>query len=82
MSLLPMLAIGLGVFLVLLGNMANKAATEKNRGVGLSNNTYLRIMTCIASVSPTKRTPEYTKSCYETAEGQTGVHVTRFGDGR
>jgi hypothetical protein len=79
---IPWVFIGLGIFLLIAGNIANKHATEKNRAVGLQNNTYLRTMTCIASVSPTLRTPAYVKSCYDQAEQQTGVEVTRFGDGR
>jgi hypothetical protein len=81
-TLIPFVFVLLGIFLVLASTMSNRHATDKNRAVGLQNNTYLRIMTCIASVSPTQRTPAYTKSCYETAESQTGVQVTRYGDGR
>lgn len=82
LSTIPFMFILLGIFLVWSGTVSNKHATEKNRAVGLQNNTYLRVMTCIASVSPTQRTPAYVKSCYDAAEQQTGVTVTRFGDGR
>lgn len=36
---------------------------------------------CIFSVSPTRRTPEYVKSCYDLIEKQSGIKVQRFGDG-
>lgn len=57
-------------------------ATLTNRQVGLTNQTYSRIVACLASQSPTKRTPEYTKSCYEAAIKKTGIDVDRFGDGK
>ncbi len=36
---------------------------------------------CIFSVSPTRRTPAYVKSCYDSVEKQSGIKVDRFGDG-
>lgn len=36
---------------------------------------------CIFSVSPTRRTPEYVKSCYDRVEAMFKVKVTRYGDG-
>jgi hypothetical protein len=80
-SAATLVLIVIGVALVFGGNLANKAATEKNRGIGLQNNTYNRIMVCIASVTPAERTPAYVKQCYDEAEKQTGVKVTRFGHG-
>lgn len=50
--------------------------------LGKENNSYLRTMVCIASVTPIKRIPSYTKSCYEQAEAHNGNSIDRFGDGR
>lgn len=45
------------------------------------NRAKLDIGLCIFSVSPTKRTPEYVKFCYDTIEQSSGIKVERFGDG-
>lgn len=55
--------------------MQLKEAAGKNRAradVGL----------CIFSVSPTIRTPDYVKSCYDQIEKESGIKVQRFGDGK
>lgn len=46
------------------------------------NQAKLDIGLCIISVSPTVRTPEYVKNCYETVEKSSGLKLERFGDGR
>ena len=43
------------------------------------NNTYLHTIACISSVSPTERTPQYVRSCYDMAEKGSGK-IKRFGD--
>lgn len=53
-----------------------------NRNNGLVNQTYTRTTTCITSVSPTLRTSEYVKSCYNLAEQSTGTKVQHYGDGK
>jgi hypothetical protein len=52
-----------------------------NRKTGLVNQTYNRVVACLASTSPTQRTPAYVKSCYSKAEAATGVTVEHYGDG-
>lgn len=47
----------------------------------LRNRARSDIGLCIFSVSPTRRTPEYVKSCYDRIEKQSGIKVQRFGDG-
>lgn len=66
----------------LFQGIANKKATDRNYALGKANNTYLRTVACISSVSPTKRTPDYVKFCYASAEEYTGVTVDHFGDGK
>ncbi len=46
-----------------------------------TNRAKLDVGLCIFSVSPTRRTPEYVKSCYDQIEKETGIKVQRFGDG-
>lgn len=67
-------------FIVIQGNN-NQDRTDRNFTLGKENNTYLRTMVCIASVSPTKRTPDYVKLCYLEAEKHNDTQVERFGDG-
>lgn len=57
-------------------------ATERNHKLSIENNTYLRVMNCVTSVSPTRRTPDYVKLCYSEAERHNQVKVDKFGDGR
>ncbi len=52
------------------------------RSIGKSNNSYLRTMVCIASETPTQRTPEYVKSCYDMAEKANNNHIERYGSGK
>ena len=80
-TVLAAIGVALAMLLIIGGNALNKAAVEKNREIGRQNNTYLRVMTCIASVSPTERSPAYVTHCYNQAEHQTGVKITRYGDG-
>lgn len=49
--------------------------------VASANRVRLDVGLCIFSVSPTRRTPEYVKSCYDFIEKQSGIKVQRFGDG-
>lgn len=55
--------------------------TLKNREVGKTNQYYNRVVACLASVSPTKRTADYVKFCYSEAERDTGIYSKRYGDG-
>lgn len=75
-----MVILALGFVGVLL--IDNKRATLANREVGKINQYYNRVTVCLASVSPVQRTPDYVKSCYATAEKQTGITAERYGDGR
>lgn len=46
------------------------------------NRARLDVSLCIFSVSPIRRTPEYTKSCYDQIEQQYHAKIQRFGDGQ
>lgn len=50
--------------------------------LGKENNSYMRSMNCIASVSPTERTPEYVQECYSKAEQANKVKLERYGNGK
>lgn len=56
--------------------------TQKNREVGKVNQYYNRVVACLASETPIKRTAEYVKYCYAQAEKATGITGERYGDGR
>lgn len=60
----------------------NTSSQEQIRQVALTNRARLDVIDCIISVSPTVRTPEYVKSCYDLVEKNLGVKIERFGDGR
>lgn len=45
------------------------------------NQAKLDTILCIISVSPTVRTSEYVKSCYDRIEKSSGLKLERFGDG-
>lgn len=51
-----------------------------NRQIGYQNQAYQRINSCIISVNPVLRTPEYVKSCYDRVEGELSLTVERYGD--
>lgn len=70
--------------LVFVGSLLNSANKEtlKNREVGKVNQLYVRVVACLASVTPTQRTAAYVKECYDRAEVSTGVKAERYGDGR
>lgn len=53
-----------------------------NRKIGQENRTYLHANACVISVSPTTRTPQYVKACYDQAEKETGVSVERYGNAK
>lgn len=60
----------------------NTAAEVQLKLAASINRAKLDTGLCIFSVSPTKRTPEYVKSCYDLIEKQTGIKdLQRFGDG-
>jgi hypothetical protein len=79
---IPYIFILIGVLLVMLSLTANRRTTLRSQDITIENNTYNRIMTCIASVTPTERTADYVKFCYEEAEKHNDVTVTRFGNGK
>lgn len=79
--ILAVLAVFL-LFSTLLQINSNRNATDRNYKLGIQNNTYLRTMVCISSVSPTKRTPDYVKLCYAQAEEHNRTSVEHFGDGK
>lgn len=82
LNVLPIIfTVGTGLMIMIL-ILGNQQATLTNREVGKVNQTYNRVVACLASVSPTRRTPEYTKQCYDLAEKASGVRVERYGDGR
>ena len=54
----------------------------ESRNISRENQTYLHANSCVVSVSPTRRTPEYVKACYDQAEAHTGLEVTRYGDSK
>lgn len=51
-----------------------------NRQIGYQNQAYQRINSCIISVNPVVRTPEYVKSCYERVQGELNLTVKHYGD--
>lgn len=61
---------------------ANVAASEQLRVAALGNRARGDINLCIISVSPTVRTPDYVKSCYDLVEKKHDIKVERFGDGQ
>lgn len=82
LAAIPFLVVLAGIFIIYTAVISNTNDQTNNHGTGIENNTYLRVMTCIASVNPTKRTPDYVKLCYAEAEKHNGIEVTRFGDGK
>lgn len=70
------------LFTILFQTASNNSKTDRNYDLGRENNTYLRTMVCISSVSPTKRTPDYVKLCYLLAEKHNNTVVEHFGDGK
>lgn len=70
------LALGLVAYLF----VDSKNATLANREIGKTNQYYTRVVACLASVNPTKRTPEYVKFCYGEAERATGISAEKYGD--
>lgn len=60
---------------------ADKAAQEQLEIAAQKNRARLDVINCIISVSPTVRTPEYVKSCYDRVEKTHQIKVERFGDG-
>ncbi len=79
LQLIPYIFVLLGLFIVYLGFMANKAQTERNRQAGLVSQTYNRSTNCFLAVPAEQRTDGYIKSCYDKAEAATGVTITRYG---
>lgn len=72
----------LGAFAITIGLLINtRKETLINRQNGLVNQTYVRATNCFASTTPTKRTPNHVKDCYDKAEQATGQKVDRYGDG-
>lgn len=53
-----------------------------SRTVGRTNQYYNRVVACLASTTPTKRTPEYTRYCYDTVEKELNLSPERYGDGK
>lgn len=78
-NFIPIIFVAIGFFFIWAGQMNQAAQTQKNRDVGRTNQFYNRVVACLASESPAKRTPEYTKYCYDTVEQQTGVKADRYG---
>lgn len=58
-----------------------QASQEQIAMASKANRARLDVGLCIFSVSPTRRTPEYVKSCYDQIEKEQGIKVERFGDG-
>jgi hypothetical protein len=68
---------------ILVGLLSIVLASQvQNAKVSKDNNTYLRLNACIVSVPPQRRTPEYVKSCYVSADQSNGTSVQRYGDGK
>ena len=80
-NLIPWVFVILGFLLVWSGTTRQARQTQLNREVGKTNQYYGRLVACLASESPTKRTPEYTKYCYDLVGKQTGISPDRYGDG-
>lgn len=73
----------LGVFAISIAlQINNRHELLTNRENGLVNQYYNRATNCFAATSPTKRTPEYVKECYDQAEKATGVKAERYGDAK
>jgi hypothetical protein len=51
---------------------------ERNYATGRNNNTYLQTITCVISTTPTQRTNEYVKACYDKAEHENNVQIKHF----
>lgn len=66
--------------LVLFMQINNRKELLINRQNGLVNQGYNRATNCFAATTPTKRTPEYVKECYDKAEKAAGVTIDRYGD--
>lgn len=60
------------------GNIAANAEIISRANI---NRAKLDIGLCIISVSPTLRTPEYVKGCYDKIEKSSELKIDRFGDG-
>lgn len=80
--ILAFLIIGAGVLSIIFLNLRTSNKTDRNASIGAQNNTYVRVIACVSSVSPSRRTPEYVQSCYNQAETTNHTRITRYGDGQ
>lgn len=76
---IPFIFVAIGVFFIWAGQMNQTRRVDRNYATGKEVEYYTRIVACLASESPAKRTPEYTKHCYDEVEKQTGVKGDRYG---
>jgi len=68
------------LFLNVVFMFAERSAVDRNYQNGLINQTYNRATNCFAATTPTQRTAEYVKHCYDSAEAATGKQIDRYGD--
>lgn len=59
----------------------SQQAQEQIKVAATANKGRADIILCIISVSPTRRTQEHVKSCYDQVDQALGIKVQRFGDG-
>lgn len=76
--MIPVVFILMGILIVWAGIERNQRLTNRNNNTGLTNQFYTRATNCFAAVTPTQRTPEHVKWCYDEAERATGVKGERY----
>lgn len=78
-------ALGIIVFLVIDYSKQQSVNIIEHRDQvdnnSVANRARLDVINCIISVSPTTRTPEYVKGCYDQVEETHDIEVQRYGDG-
>ena len=84
-NLLPFLLVLAGFVMVFSGIQTSKVREQHHdqelTQITSQNLTYLKAMTCMASVPNNEKTKEHIKGCYDAAENETHTRVTRYADG-
>lgn len=78
-KMIPLFFILVVLILMYAGSVQRAERQELNDRVTKENNTYVRAITCIVSVVPGQRTPEYVQNCYDQAEKAHGYKIDHYG---
>ena len=84
-NLLPFLLVLAGFVMVFSGIQTSKVREQHHdqqiTQITSENLTYLKAMTCMASVPAADKTKDFIKGCYDAAENETHTRITRYADG-